>query len=83
MLFRTSVYFAISKLTLEFSYSFQVQCTILFNVYFHAVLLMSPFLFNQSLSKASVANQLIHPRFAKNSTIGQLKIHDATAENEN
>ena len=40
VLFRTSVYFAISKLILLFSYSFHVPCIILSNVYFYIVLSM-------------------------------------------
>ena len=43
MLSRTSVYFAISKLTLLFSYSFYVPCIILSNVYFDIVRAIFPF----------------------------------------
>ena len=55
-----SVYFAISKFTLLFSYSFRVPCVIPSNVYFYNVCSMFPFLFNQSQLKASVVNQLTH-----------------------
>ena len=56
----TSVYFAISKFILLFSYSFHVPCVIPSNVYFYNVCSMFPFLFNRSQLKASVVNQLTH-----------------------
>ena len=59
VLFLTSVFFAISKLVLLFSYSFHVPCIILSNVYFYIVQSMFPFLFNSSQSKASVDNQRV------------------------
>ena len=52
VLFRTSVYFVISKLILLFSYSFHAPCIILANVYFYIVRSMFPFLFNRPQSKA-------------------------------
>ena len=60
MLSCASVYFAIRKLILLFSYSFYVPCIILSNVYFYIVSSMFPFLFNRSQSKASVINQMSH-----------------------
>ena len=63
VLFLTSVYFAISKLILLFSYSFHVPCIILSNVYFYIVRSMFRFLFNWSQSKASVVNQISHVFF--------------------
>ena len=60
VLFLTSVYFAISKLILLFSYSFHVPCIILSNVYFYIARSMFPSLFNWSQSKASVVNQMSH-----------------------
>ena len=60
VLFLTSVYFAISKLILLFSYSFHVKCIILSNIYFYIVRSMFPFLLNWSQSKASVFNQMSH-----------------------
>ena len=59
VLFLTSVYFAISKLILLFSYSFHVKCIILSNIYFYIVRSMFPFLLNWSQSKASVFNQRV------------------------
>ena len=56
----TSIYFAISKLTLLFSYSFHVPCIILSNVYFYIVLPMFNFLFSRSQSTASITNQMSH-----------------------
>ena len=50
VLSRTSVYFAISKLILLFSYSFHVPYIIPSNVYFYIVRSMFPFLFNRSQS---------------------------------
>ena len=58
VLFLTSLYFAISKLILLFSYSFHVPCIILSNVYLCIV--CSIFLFNWSQSKASVVNEISH-----------------------
>ena len=58
VLFLTSVYFAISKLILLFSYSFHVLCVTHSNVYFYIVRSMFHFLFNWSQSKASVVNQM-------------------------
>ena len=55
-----SVYFAISKLILLFSYSFHIPCIILSNVYFYIVRSMFPFLFNRSRSTASIVNQASH-----------------------
>ena len=63
VLFLASVYFAISKLILLFSYSFHVTCIILSNVYFYMVRSMLPFLFTWSQSKASVVNQMSHVLF--------------------
>ena len=40
------------------------------------------FLINQSQSKASNANQMIHLCFSKRSTVGQLNAQAATAEKE-
>ena len=60
VIFLTSVYFAISKLILLFSYSFHVPCIILCNVYFYIVCFMFPIIFNRSQLKESVANQMIH-----------------------
>ena len=60
VLFLTSVYFAISKLILLFSYSFHVPCIVLSNVYFHIVCSMFFFLFNWSQSKGSVVTQMSH-----------------------
>ena len=59
VLFFTSVYFAISKLILSFSYSYHVPCIILSNVYFYIVHSKFPFLFNWSQSKGSVVNQRV------------------------
>ena len=50
VLSRTSVYFAISKLILLFSYSFHVPYIIPSNVYFYIVRSMFPFLFNRPQS---------------------------------
>ena len=58
MLFRASVYFAINKRILVFSYSLHVPCIIFCHVYFYIVRFISPFLFNWSQSKASVINQM-------------------------
>ena len=58
VLFRTSVYFAINKRILIFSYSLHVPCIIFCHVYFYIVRFISPFLFNWSQSKASVINQM-------------------------
>ena len=58
VLYRTSVYFVISRLILFFSYSFHVSCIILSNVYFYIVRSMFPFLFNRLQFKASVVNQI-------------------------
>ena len=58
VLLLTSVYFAISKLILLFSYSFHVLCVTHSNVYFYIVRSMFHFLFNWSQSKASVVNQM-------------------------
>ena len=44
--FPTSVFFAISKLILLFSYSFHVPCIIISNAYFYIVSSMFPFRFN-------------------------------------
>ena len=63
VLFLTSLYFAISKLILLFSYSFHVPCIILSNVYLCIV--CSIFLFNWSQSKASVVNEISHLFFLK------------------
>ena len=82
MLSRTLVYFAISKLTLSFSYSFQIACTILSNVSFYILRARFLFLFNQSQLKAGVANQMSHLCFRRRSTIGQLNAQNATAEKE-
>ena len=60
VLSHTSVYFAISKLMLLFSYFFHVQCILFSNVYFYIVRSMFPFFFNRSKSKASVVNQISH-----------------------
>ena len=79
---RTSVYFAISKLTLSFSYSFHLTCTILSKVHFYTVYSMFLFLFNQSQLKAGVANQISQLCFCRKSTIGQLNVQTATAENK-
>ena len=57
VLFPTSVYFAISKLILLFSYSFHVPWIILSNVYFYTVRFMVSFRFKWSQSKASAVNQ--------------------------
>ena len=56
--FCTSVYFAISKLVLLFSYSLHVLCVILSKVYFYILHSTFPFLFNPSQSKAGVINQI-------------------------
>ena len=58
LLFFISVYFAISKLILLFSYCFHVPCIIFSNVYITHT--MFPFLFNWSQSKPSVVNQMRH-----------------------
>ena len=71
---RTSGYYAISKLILQFSYSFHVSCIIFPHVYFHIVLSMFPFLFHGSQSKTDVVNQTVHSCFCKTSTIGQLNV---------
>ena len=63
VLFRTWVYFAISKLILLPSCSFHAPCIILSNFYFYIVRSMSPFLFNWSQSKASVVDQMSHLPF--------------------
>ena len=60
VLSRTSAHFAISKLILLFSYSFNVPCIILSNVYFYIIRSMFLFPFNRSQSKASVVNQMSH-----------------------
>ena len=83
VLFRTSVYFTISKITLQFSYSFHVPWTILSNVFFHTSLFLFPFLFNQSQLKTDAVHQMIHPCSLKKSTIGQLNVQAATAVKEN
>ena len=81
VLSRASVYFAFSKLTLSFLYSFHVPCTILSNVYFYPVFFMLPFLFNRSETKAGiVVNLLGHPCFRKRATIGQLNTQATAAE---
>ena len=54
VLFRTSVYFVISKLILLFSYFFHAPSIIFANVYFYIVRSMFPFLCNWPQSKASV-----------------------------
>ena len=59
VLFFTSVYFAISKLILSFSYSYHVPCIILSNVYFYILHSKFPFLFNWAQSKGSVVNQRV------------------------
>ena len=56
VIFLTSVYFAISKLILLFSYSFHVPCIIFSDVHFYIVRSIFLFLFNWSPSKASVVN---------------------------
>ena len=63
VLSHTSVYFAISKPILLFSYSFHIPSIILFIVYFYIACSMFPFLFNRSQSTASIVNQLSHPFF--------------------
>ena len=78
----TSVYFAFSKVTLSFSYSFHVPCTILFKVYFYTVRSMFPFLFNQSQSEVGVVNQKGKLCFRRRSTIGQLNLQSATTKKE-
>ena len=60
LLFLRSVYIAISKLILLFSYSFHVPCIIFSNIYFHNVRYMFSFLFYWSQSKASAVNQKSH-----------------------
>ena len=55
-----SVYFAISKLMLLFSYCFHVQSILLSNVYFYIVRSIFPFLFNWPQSKTGVVNQMSH-----------------------
>ena len=60
VLTRTSVYLAISNLTLPFSYFTHVPCPILTNVHFYIVRSMFAFLFNRLQSKASVVNQVSH-----------------------
>ena len=51
-------------------------------MHFNIVLSMFLFLLNQSQSKASNANQMIHLCFSKRSTVGQLNAQAATAEKE-
>ena len=63
VLFLTSVYFVLSQLILLFSYSLNIPCIILSNVYFYIVSFMFPFIFNWSQSKASNANQMSHSSF--------------------
>ena len=58
VLTRTSVYFAISNLTLPFSYLIHVPCTILTNVHFYIVRSMFVFIFNRSQSKTGAVNQM-------------------------
>ena len=53
-----------------------------FHCVLHTLLSMSSFLFYQSHSKAGAVNQIIHPCFGKRSTIGQLNVQAATAEDE-
>ena len=53
---RTSVYFAISKLILLFSYCFHVPYILFSNVYFYIVRSIFHFLFNRSRSTASLVN---------------------------
>ena len=79
---RTSVYFAISKLALSFSYSSHVPCIILYNVYFCIVRSIFFFFFNRSQSEAGVVNQMIHLSFRRRSTIDQLNVPTTTAEKE-
>ena len=63
VLSRSTVYFAMTKLTLSFAYAFHIPCIILSSVHFNIVLFLFLFLFNQSQSKAGVVNQIIHPCF--------------------
>ena len=78
----TSIYFAFRKLTLSFSYSFHVPCTMLFKVFFYTVRSMFHFLFNQSQLKAGVVNQISKTCFRIRPTIGQLNVQTATAKKE-
>ena len=74
--------FAISKLTMSFSYSFNVPCTILSNVYFYTVCSISSFLFHRSQLKSGVVNQMSHLYFCRKATIDQLNVQTVTAEKE-
>ena len=76
---RTSDYFAISKLTLSFSYYFHVRCT---KIYFCTVCSIFSFLFNRSQLNAGVVNQMSRLCFCRRSTIGQFNVQTATAEKE-
>ena len=63
VLLRTSVYFAISKLILSFSYSFHVPCIILPNIFFTLYVPCFPFsLINHN---QSVVNQMSYLFFLK------------------
>ena len=79
---RISVYFAINKLALSFSYSFHVPYTVLSNVYFYTVRYMFFLLFHGSQSEAGIVNQISHLSFHRKPTVGQLNVQTATAEKE-
>ena len=62
-------------------YSFCIPCIILFNVYFNTALSMFPFFYCLHL-KTGAFQSGISSWFRKRSTIGQLNVHAAKAENE-
>ena len=79
---RKSVYFRIRKLILYFPNSFHVPCTVLFTVYFHAVLSMFCFLRYSLHSKTNAANQTIQLGFYWTPLVTQSNVPAVTAENE-
>ena len=76
------LYSGISKLILQFPYSFHIPYTILSTVYFHTVLSIFSFLFYWSHLKVGAFPTSNSSLFRKSFTIGQLNVQDAAAKNE-
>ena len=82
LLSRKTIYSCISKLILQFPYSFHILSTILSIVNFHTVLSMFSLLFYCSHLKAGTVYSSNLSLFRKRSIISQLNVRAATAENE-
>ena len=82
VLSRKPVHSGISKFIMQFPYSFHILCIILSTVYYHTVLFGLPFLFLWSHLKVDPVPSSDWSLFCKRSTIVQLNVQVAIAENE-